>query len=54
MLAHSAEKPHADCRKQREEDFASCLSELQAGVGEQVLSFAQYFREEQQVELVKY
>lgn len=53
MLMHSAEKPHADCGKQREEDFASCLSELQAGVGGQVLCFAQYFSGEQQGELVK-
>lgn len=35
------------------EDFACCLSELQAGVREQVLCFAQFFRREQQVELVK-
>lgn len=39
MVMHSAEKPHADYGKQREEDFASCLSELQAGVGGQVLCF---------------
>lgn len=29
----------------REEDFAFCLLELQAGVGEEVLCFDQYFRE---------
>lgn len=53
MLMHLAEKTYADCRKQREEGFASCLSELQADVGKQVLCFAQYFVGEQQVELAK-
>lgn len=43
MLMHLAAKTHADYGKQREEGFASCLSELQADVGKYILCFAQYF-----------
>lgn len=38
-------KKHVQSVGSREEDFAFCLLELQAGVGEEVLCFDQYFRE---------